>query len=55
MSQRLRLHLTEDYCQKSEKPLDKWSLQSNGKISVSPINHSSGDWLKDLLFTKSLV
>lgn len=43
------------YCQKPEKPLDKWSLQSNGKSVWNPINHSTGDWLKDLLFTTCLV
>lgn len=46
---------TEDYCQKPEKTLDKWTLQSNGKSVWSPINHSTGDCLKDLLFTNSLV
>lgn len=46
---------TEDYCQKPEKSLDKWSLQSNGKSVWNPINHGTGDWLKDLLFTTSLL
>lgn len=26
----LHFHMTTDFCQKPEKSLDKWSLQSNG-------------------------
>lgn len=44
-----------DYCQKPETSLDKRSLQSNGKSVWNPINHGTGDWLKDRLFTNGLV
>ncbi len=44
-----------DYGPKSEKCLDKWSLQSNGKSIWNPINHGTGDWLKEKSFSNGLL